>query len=83
MFDDEYEYDRYPNHSFGHGRYKADDNEMKITNVEERVMIINSAHLINALKAVVAYYPGCKLTTMNYESPRFTDRIQATSLAIV
>jgi hypothetical protein len=78
--DDEYEYDRYPGHLCGPGRYKSDDNDMKITNVEERVMIINSTHLVNALKAVVAYYPGSKLTNINYGSSRFTNRIQVTSL---
>ena len=35
-----------------------DDSEMKFTKVEQTTMIINSAYLINALKAVVGYYPG-------------------------
>ncbi|RYP49565.1 hypothetical protein DL768_004767 [Monosporascus sp. mg162] len=35
-----------------------DDSDMQIANVEHTTMIINSIHLINALKAVVGYYPG-------------------------
>ncbi|KAK8061615.1 P-loop containing nucleoside triphosphate hydrolase protein [Apiospora phragmitis] len=36
-----------------------DDNvELKIANVEQTSMVINSRYLINALKAVVEYYPG-------------------------
>ncbi|KAI1500145.1 P-loop containing nucleoside triphosphate hydrolase protein [Biscogniauxia marginata] len=31
---------------------------MKITQFEKTAMVINSPHLINALKAVVGYYPG-------------------------
>lgn len=39
---------------------KQGSDGMKITNVEETVMEINSPYLINALKAVVEYYPGRK-----------------------
>ncbi|KAI1492700.1 P-loop containing nucleoside triphosphate hydrolase protein [Biscogniauxia mediterranea] len=38
-------------------RYE-DGSEMKIAKVEKTAMVINSPHLINALKAVVGYYPG-------------------------
>ncbi|KAI0598477.1 P-loop containing nucleoside triphosphate hydrolase protein [Biscogniauxia sp. FL1348] len=38
-------------------RYE-DGSEMKIAQVEKTAMVINSPHLINALKAVVGYYPG-------------------------
>ncbi|RYP00792.1 hypothetical protein DL764_006396 [Monosporascus ibericus] len=34
-----------------------DDSDMQIANVEDTIMLINSVHLINALKAVVGYYP--------------------------
>lgn len=40
--------------------YRNDHDDAKIINVEETVMIINSAPLINALQAVVSYYPGRK-----------------------
>ncbi|KAI1454557.1 P-loop containing nucleoside triphosphate hydrolase protein [Annulohypoxylon moriforme] len=35
-----------------------DDSGMKVTRVETTCMVINSVHLINALKAVVGYYPS-------------------------
>lgn len=35
-----------------------DDSEVKISKVEQTTMVINSIHLINALKAVVGYYTG-------------------------
>ncbi|KAI0178526.1 P-loop containing nucleoside triphosphate hydrolase protein [Hypoxylon sp. FL1284] len=35
-----------------------EDSEMKITQVEKTSMVIRSIHLVNALKAVVGYYPG-------------------------
>ncbi|KAI1138283.1 P-loop containing nucleoside triphosphate hydrolase protein [Hypoxylon sp. FL0543] len=39
----------------------ADDSEMKIAKVEKTYMVINSIHLINALRAVVGYYPWVPL----------------------
>ncbi|KAK8071924.1 ATPase [Apiospora saccharicola] len=36
----------------------VDDVDLKIANVEQTSMVINSPYLINALKAVVEYYPG-------------------------
>ncbi|KAK7914204.1 ATPase [Apiospora marii] len=36
----------------------VDDIDLKIANVEQTSMVINSPYLINALKAVVEYYPG-------------------------
>ncbi|KAI1407577.1 P-loop containing nucleoside triphosphate hydrolase protein [Hypoxylon sp. FL1857] len=43
-------------------RYRSDeDSEMKIAKVEKTYMIINSIHLINALRAVVGYYPFVSL----------------------
>lgn len=56
-------WDRY-NYDFGHGEtpnYMQNDNEeseMKIAKVEKTTMVIKSIHLINALKAIVGYYPG-------------------------
>ncbi|OTA87891.1 hypothetical protein M434DRAFT_399297 [Hypoxylon sp. CO27-5] len=38
-----------------------DDSEMKIGKVEKTYMVINSIHLINALRAVVGYYPWVSL----------------------
>ncbi|RYP72646.1 hypothetical protein DL770_007933 [Monosporascus sp. CRB-9-2] len=35
-----------------------DDSDMQMAKVEHTTMVINSVHLINALKAVVGYYPG-------------------------
>ncbi|KAI1758918.1 P-loop containing nucleoside triphosphate hydrolase protein [Hypoxylon sp. FL1150] len=37
---------------------EEEDAEMKIAKVEKTSLVINSVHLINALKAVVGYYPG-------------------------
>ncbi|KAK8104750.1 ATPase [Apiospora kogelbergensis] len=43
----------------GPAGYDDDDKvEFKIANIEQTSMIINSPYLINALKAVVEYYPG-------------------------
>lgn len=54
--DDEYEYD---DHRYNTRPYRESREEgVKVTNVEETVMIINSPYLINTLKAVVEYYPG-------------------------
>lgn len=36
----------------------VDDVDLKISNVEQTSMVIHSPYLINALKAVVEYYPG-------------------------
>ncbi|KAI1091799.1 P-loop containing nucleoside triphosphate hydrolase protein [Rostrohypoxylon terebratum] len=36
----------------------TDESGMKVTQVETTTMVINSVHLINALKAVVGYYPS-------------------------
>ncbi|RYO76570.1 hypothetical protein DL766_005482 [Monosporascus sp. MC13-8B] len=36
----------------------GDDSDMQIAKVEHTTMVINSIHLVNALKAVVGYYPG-------------------------
>ncbi|KAK9786666.1 putative P-loop containing nucleoside triphosphate hydrolase protein [Seiridium cardinale] len=56
VYDDDYDYDY--DYGFNHRPYRGkQDDEMKITNVEETVMVINSPYLINALKAVVDYYP--------------------------
>ncbi|RYP41887.1 hypothetical protein DL767_000716 [Monosporascus sp. MG133] len=38
--------------------WKNDDSDMQIARDEHTTMVINSIHLINALKAVVGYYPG-------------------------
>ncbi|RYP65441.1 hypothetical protein DL771_008313 [Monosporascus sp. 5C6A] len=38
-----------------------DDPDVQIAKVEHTTMVINSIHLINALKAVVGYYPGTSL----------------------
>jgi hypothetical protein len=56
--EDGYDYD----YSYSNNRpYRGgQDDGMKIMNVEETVMVINSPYVINALKAVVEYYPGCK-----------------------
>lgn len=48
-YDDPYSYP-------GHQQQSDDDSEVKIAKVEQTTMVINSAHLINALKAVVGYY---------------------------
>ncbi|KAK7757947.1 hypothetical protein SLS62_000325 [Diatrype stigma] len=42
----------------GHQQQSEDDSEVKIAKVEQTTMVINSIHLINALKAVVGYYPS-------------------------
>lgn len=39
-------------------RVEDDSSDVKISNVEKTDMIINSTHLINALKGIVGYYPG-------------------------
>ncbi|KAI1772594.1 P-loop containing nucleoside triphosphate hydrolase protein [Hypoxylon cercidicola] len=41
-----------------YGQNEDEDSEMKIAKVEKTSMVINSIYLINALKAVVGYYPG-------------------------
>ncbi|KAI1375462.1 P-loop containing nucleoside triphosphate hydrolase protein [Hypoxylon crocopeplum] len=50
----------YDDHAFRETyRQKEDENEaIRIANIEVTSMVINSVHLINALKAVVGYYPG-------------------------
>ncbi|KAI1326173.1 hypothetical protein F5Y16DRAFT_239033 [Xylariaceae sp. FL0255] len=34
------------------------ENELKVTKVENKVMVVHSLHLRNALQAVIGYYPG-------------------------
>ncbi|KAK7961975.1 ATPase [Apiospora aurea] len=56
-------YDRGDPYSEYHGphtaQYGDDDNlELKIASIEQTSMVIYSPYLINALKAVVEYYPG-------------------------
>lgn len=49
-----------------------EDSEMKIAKVEKTSMVINSIHLVNALKAVVGYYPGISFlgdTTVQIRAP--------------
>ncbi|XXH03012.1 hypothetical protein Hte_009402 [Hypoxylon texense] len=49
-----------------------EDSEMKIAKVEKTSMVINSIHLVNALKAVVGYYPGVSFlsnTTAQIRAP--------------
>ncbi|KAI5921080.1 P-loop containing nucleoside triphosphate hydrolase protein [Camillea tinctor] len=50
----------YSNNPAYRPRYE-DGSEMNIAKVEKTAMVINSPHLINALKAVVGYYPGISL----------------------
>ncbi|KAK6068113.1 ATPase protein, partial [Seiridium cupressi] len=64
VYDDDYDYDY--DYGSNHRPYRGkQDDGMKITNVEETVMVINSPHLINALKAVVDYYPEVSFTGDN------------------
>ncbi|KAI1868453.1 uncharacterized protein JN550_006369 [Neoarthrinium moseri] len=44
---------------------------MNVTDVEETVMVINSVYLINALRAVVDYYPDCNFmgNTLKVNAP--------------
>ncbi|KAI2465143.1 P-loop containing nucleoside triphosphate hydrolase protein [Annulohypoxylon bovei var. microspora] len=42
-------------------RTRGDESEMKIAKVETTCMVINSIHIINALRAVVGYYPSVSL----------------------
>lgn len=49
----------YDAHGFPMGFQPSEDNsDFNLTKVEQTTMVINSAYLINALKAVVGYYPG-------------------------
>ncbi|KAH8196276.1 hypothetical protein TruAng_009557 [Truncatella angustata] len=57
-YEDDFDYN-YPPPPMPSQMYKREENDdIKIKNVEETVMVINSAPLINALQAVVDYYPG-------------------------
>ena len=52
-----------PAHYDAHGfpmvfQPSEDNSDFSLTKVEQTTMVINSAYLINALKAVVGYYPG-------------------------
>ncbi|KAI0839056.1 P-loop containing nucleoside triphosphate hydrolase protein [Hypoxylon sp. FL0890] len=49
-------------HLYQEDRQRSDeDSEMKIAKVEKTYMVINSIHLVNALRAVVEYYPFVSL----------------------
>ncbi|KAI0108891.1 P-loop containing nucleoside triphosphate hydrolase protein [Nemania sp. FL0031] len=50
-------YPRRPDWGYGHQK-PQDESEMQVTKTETTTMIIRSRHLINALAAVVSYYPG-------------------------
>ncbi|KAI0377552.1 P-loop containing nucleoside triphosphate hydrolase protein [Hypomontagnella monticulosa] len=54
-----YDYDPYDDVRYREPhRQEDEDSEVKVSKVEKTSMIINSIHLINALRAVVGYYPG-------------------------
>ncbi|KAI1077613.1 P-loop containing nucleoside triphosphate hydrolase protein [Whalleya microplaca] len=61
MWSGDLDYDQYNDYSYRNPsnfrKTKQEDPEMKIANVENTYMVINSVHLINALNAVVEYYP--------------------------
>ncbi|KAI0466166.1 P-loop containing nucleoside triphosphate hydrolase protein [Xylaria cf. heliscus] len=52
-----------PNYAFSPGPHGSDDeSDMQITKSEKTTMVIRSRHLINALAAVVSYWPGQSFT---------------------
>ncbi|XDG08691.1 hypothetical protein ABKA04_008306 [Annulohypoxylon sp. FPYF3050] len=55
-----YDFDEFDDYPYQGGRIPmiTDESGMKVTKVETTCMVINSVHLINALKAVVEYYPS-------------------------
>jgi hypothetical protein len=63
---------QYNNYDYGDDiDSEEDEPEMKVAKIEKTNMIIHSEHLINALRAVIAYYPHVPLIgkTVTIEAP--------------
>lgn len=61
-WNDGFDYMPYDDLAYQEDRPRSqEDSEMKIGKVEKTYMVINSIHLINALRAVVGYYPWVSL----------------------
>ncbi|ORY54584.1 P-loop containing nucleoside triphosphate hydrolase protein [Pseudomassariella vexata] len=61
LYDQYFHNDNYGEYAYGNARSRKkeeDGSNMKIANIERTAMMIHSPYLINALKAVVGYYPA-------------------------